>query len=295
MTPVDPVASTALWMAAARARESARPDRLFDDRLAGALAGPEGRRIMDEMEAGMPDNPAIPIRTRYVDDGLLACVEAGRVGAVDDGLRMGAGPGGIGQVVLVAAGMDTRAYRLGLPAGVTVYELDRGELLDLKERRLAAAGARPGCGRRTVPADLGGAWSGDLVSAGFEVTRPAVFVAEGLLGYLDEPEVHRLLGTLSGLAADGSVLMADVSGRTPAAAAPYLAAWFDRLEAAGMGRRFATDDPEGLFAGHGWRAQVSQYGDDGAAFGRWPWPVPDRENMNWPHNYLITAYREPAT
>lgn len=277
MTPVDPVASTALWMAAVRARESARPDRLFDDPLAEALAGPEGQRIMDEMEAGMPDNPAIPIRTRFLDDGLRTGVAAG-----------------IGQVVLVAAGMDTRAFRLGLPSDVVVYELDRGGLLDLKERRLAAAGARPGCARRTVPVDLGAAWSGALLSAGFDAARPSVFVAEGLLGYLDEPEVDRLLGALAGLAADGSVLLADVSGRTPDAAAPYLAPWFDRLTAAGMERRFATDDPEGLFAGHGWRAEVAQYGDDGAAFGRWPWPVPDRQDMNWPHNYLVTAHRAPG-
>lgn len=76
---VDPVSSTALWMAADRARESERPDRLFEDPLAEVLAGSEGRSIMADMEAGLPENPTIPIRVRYFDDGLLNILAAGRI------------------------------------------------------------------------------------------------------------------------------------------------------------------------------------------------------------------------
>jgi methyltransferase (TIGR00027 family) len=269
---LTPVASTALWMAAERARESVRPDRLFDDPLAERLAGPEGLRIMAEMRAGLPENPAIPIRTRYFDDRLLDVVGAGR----------------IRQVVLVAAGMDTRAFRLGLPADVVVFELDQPGLLDLKERRLDAAEAS--CERRSVGVDLRRPWSRDLVSAGFTAGEPAVFVAEGLLGYLPEPDVHELLDALARLASAGSVLLADVSGRTPDDV-PYLATWFARLEKAGLRRQFATDDPEGLFASHGWEAQVIEYGEEGANFGRWPWPPVDRRDPTWPHNYLVSALR----
>jgi methyltransferase (TIGR00027 family) len=274
MTPVDPVSLTALWMAAERARESARPDRLFHDPLAEVLAGSEGKQIMAEMGAGLPDNPAIPIRTRYFDDRLLAMVGADQ----------------ITQVVLVAAGMDTRAFRLALPPNVIIYELDHPPLLALKDQRLSAADARPTCTRRPVSVDLAAAWTDDLVSAGFAGTEPTVFVAEGLLGYLEEPQVHRLLDTLASLAAAGSVLLADVSGPTPADA-PYLDTWFARLAKAGISRRFATDDPEGLFASRGWPAEVAEYGDEGADYGRWPWPPVDRHDPNWPHNYLITARR----
>src|SRR5207248_24096 len=186
-------------MAADRARESARPDRLFEDPWAEKLAGPEGMRIMADMEAGMPENPAIPIRTRYFDDRLLAMVGGGR----------------ITQVVLVGAGMDTRAFRLGLPVGVTFFELDKPALLSLKEQRLVEAGARSTCERRLVPVDLKNPWSQELVSAGFAVTKPAVFVAEGLLGYLEEPEVHELVDTLAHLASANSAVLADVSGCVP--------------------------------------------------------------------------------
>ncbi len=261
-------------MAAERARESARPDRLFDDPLADALAGPEGGRIMAEMGAEMPENPALPIRTRYFDDRLLNMV----------------GANGITQVVLLAAGMDTRAFRLGFPDDVVVFELDRPALLALKEQRLETTGARPTCDRRTVPADLARPWTHPLLSAGYLETKPAVFVAEGLLGYLSEPQVHELLGTAARLSNPNSVALADVSGRVPPGT-PFLDTWSARLTEAGVSRRFATDEPEALFAAHGWRAEVAGYGEETADFGRWPWPVPDRDDPNWPHNYLVTAHR----
>ena len=271
--PPDPVASTALWMAAERARESERPDRLFDDPLAAGLAGPEGARIMADMQEGMPDNPAIPIRTRYFDDQLLAVVGTDR----------------IAQVVLVAAGMDTRAFRLGFPADVVLFELDKPALLDLKEERLGAAGApRPTCERHITPVDLRRSWAQYLLKSGFAVGEPTAFVAEGLLGYLEESAVHQLLDTLAQLAGPDSVLLADVSGRTPPCV-PHMTAWSARLEKASMSRRFATDDPEGLFAAHGWEAQVVEYGEESANFGRWPWPLIDRHDTNWPHSYLVSA------
>src|SRR6266699_6751320 len=94
------VAGTAYWIAAARARETARPDRLFEDPYAAALAGDRGRRMLERAEAptGRP-NPFLPIRTRHFDDVLVA--EAGRDRP--------------GQVVLLGAGLDTRGFRLPLP------------------------------------------------------------------------------------------------------------------------------------------------------------------------------------
>src|SRR2546429_7760348 len=111
---MDPVSMTACWMAAVRARETARPDRLFDDPLAHVLAGPEGVDLMTRMEVDLPENPTIPIRTRFFDDALVRLL-AGR---------------DIGQVIVLAAGMDARAYRLGLPIG---FEGDHPALLESKD------------------------------------------------------------------------------------------------------------------------------------------------------------------
>lgn len=267
------MALTALWTAAQRARESARPDRLLDDPLAATLAGPEGARMMEVMDGGHQPSPTVAIRSRYFDDRLIA--------RTCDGAR---------QIVLVGAGMDTRAFRLGLAADVTVFEIDQPDLLALKDERLARAGARPTCTRRAVGCDLAGAWADALRASGFSTSEQSVFVAEGLLMYLDEAGVERLLGDLTPLASPGSSLLADVCGRS-FRDSPYMTEWFAAMERAGMAWRFGTDEPEALLAPHGWQADVVRYGDEGAHFGRWTGPQVDRHNLAWPHSYLVDAIR----
>ncbi len=269
---MDVVSMTACWMAAIRARETARPDPLFRDQLAEPLAGPEGFELMARMDVDLPDNPTIPIRTRFFDDALLRALADGQVR----------------QVVLLAAGMDARAFRLDLPV---VYEVDRPALLELKDARLAAASAEPRCRRVTVGADLTDQWAELVVQAGFDAAEPSAFLAEGLLGYLEDPDVHRFLDAVDLLGAAGSTLLADVSGRS-AIDAPYMAFWSQRLADNGIaGARYGTDDPEGLFAAHGWDATVYEYGDEEANFGRWPYPQVPRDDPTLPHNYLIVARR----
>lgn len=270
---MDPVSLTACWMAAVRARESDRPDRLFEDAHAAALAGPEGFDLMHRMETGLPENPTLAIRTRFIDDALVAAIAEGE----------------IGQVVVLAAGMDARAFRLDLPI---VYELDLPALLELKAARLAAVSAQPRCPRLTIGADLTGDWADELVQAGFDVLQPSVLLAEGLLGYLEEPTVHRFLDVLAEVAAPGSVLTTDVSGRS-AIEASFMADWRERLADNGIAAaRFGTDEPRALLAAHGWDATVHQYGDETANFGRWPYPQIPRDDPALPHNYLMVAVRQ---
>src|SRR3712207_6704512 len=135
---MDPVGMTSRWVAAARARESQRPDRLFDDPLAVALAGPEGFAWLDDMERAQPwGQPALyaVVRTRFFDEFLLRA-------------SWGAGAR---QVVLLAAGMDARAFRLGWPPGTRLYELDRPEVINAKDAVAPGPGLTlPASGRRSV-------------------------------------------------------------------------------------------------------------------------------------------------
>ena len=267
-------------MAAARARESERPYRLFDDPLATALAGPEGFTWLDRMEP-VPrfGGPAlyVVIRTRFFDDFLLyACWGTG-----------------VRQVVLLAAGMDARAFRLNWPPDTRLYELDRPEVLAAKDEALTHADARPACERRTIGADLGrSSWAEALSNAGYEAQEPSVWLMEGLLFYMSEVTVRRLLGTTGALAAPRSLLGVDLVNRAllnSPTTRPLLAA-FARHGASG---RFGANDPEALLVEHGWVAEATQAGEWGANYGRWPYPVAHRRAAGVPRIFFVRAWRNP--
>ena len=156
-TAMTPVGLTSQWIAAARALETESADPLYRDPLARELAGSAGFAMMKVMRAAMgaPDtadpDPYLTIRTRYLDDAMLAAV----------------GDGSIAQAVILAAGMDMRAFRLDWPAGLTLFEVDRDDVFDHKEGVLERAQARPSCDRRVVRTDLSrDGWVDDLIAAG---------------------------------------------------------------------------------------------------------------------------------
>jgi methyltransferase (TIGR00027 family) len=277
-TPTNPIAPTSRWMAAARARESERADRLFDDPLAAALAGPDGVAWLERMEfAAQSDSPELypVIRTRFFDDFLLdACRRLG-----------------VRQVVLAAAGLDTRAFRLNWPPQVCLYEMDLPEVLDAKEEVIEAAGAKASCERHTIRVDLSQeTWPEALLAVGYQPERPSVWLIEGLLFYLTRAAVHGLLGKVGALTVTGSLLGLDVMNRglffSPVAWPMQVA-----LAQRGAAGRFGTNDPEALMARHGWEADVKQPGEEGANFGRWRKPMLPRKVPGLPRSFLVRARR----
>jgi methyltransferase (TIGR00027 family) len=263
-------------MAAARARESERADRLFYDPLAAALAGPEGFAWLERMEtAAGSDGPGLypVIRTRFFDDFLL-----------DSCNRLG-----VCQVVLAAAGLDTRAFRLDWPSRMRLYEMDLPEVLDTKEDVIDRAGAKPSCERRSIRVDLRGtSWPETLLASGYRPERPSVWLIEGLLYYLTRAAVHKLLEKVGALTTTGSLLGLDVMNR---GLFYSLVAWPLQAALARLGApgRFGTNDPERLMARHGWEADVTQPGEEGANFGRWPRPMVPREVPGLPRSFLVRA------
>lgn len=195
------VGKTALGVALVRAHESRRPDRLFDD--------PYAAEFVAAAPTAFPD--AFPEQTATAANPLAGIGAAFAVGAVlrtrffDDYLRQ-ASAAGCGQVVLLAAGLDTRAYRLAWPAGTRLFELDLPAVLDFKERVLHQAGATAGCERVALPVDLRDDWSPVLRAAGFDRSEPTAWLCEGLLIYLSADEAEQLLTIVTGLSGPGSRL-----------------------------------------------------------------------------------------
>lgn len=147
---MEAVSYTAQWTAAARALETEREgERLIDAPYARAFAGPDGFDLLDKYGGGGLQE-FVAIRTRYLDDAILNTL------ATTD----------IKQVVLLAAGIDARAFRLQWPDDVVVYELDHAALHEEKQERLNKVDAAPAVERRVVRADLAEDWTSPLVEAG---------------------------------------------------------------------------------------------------------------------------------
>ncbi|WP_063058244.1 SAM-dependent methyltransferase [Nocardia sienata] len=255
--PVAPtgVGRTALMVAAARAAESARADHLFVDPYAAdflaaveveqPVGGDDAARMWDSFSS------YLPIRTRFFDDYILDATRTVR------------------QVVIVAAGLDTRAFRLPLPPEVVVYELDTAEMLTFKQRVLDARGARPAGRRMTVPADLRENWGSSLVAAGFDSCTPTAWLVEGLLSYLSPEHNDRLLAEISDRSAAGSLLSIEYLHVDAVALMAAAVAGESGAELTAMWQGGGVDEPaQSWLARHGWDAEVSDTYERAAAYHR---------------------------
>jgi methyltransferase (TIGR00027 family) len=199
--PASSVGATATMVAASRAVASRGPDALLDDPLADPLVRAVGLdpfiRIIDG-EIDFEDDPLfnrkarteqITVRTRFFDDFFT-----------------GATRGGVRQAVILASGLDTRAYRLRWPAGTVVYEIDQPQVIAFKTNTLADLGAAPTADRRAIGIDLRDDWPAALREGGFDVTQPTAWSAEGLLPYLPPEAQDRLFDNITALSAPGSRL-----------------------------------------------------------------------------------------
>lgn len=267
MTELDPVALTGRLTAALRAEETDRPDALFTDPFAAALAGEAGKALL----AGLGENQTIAVRTRYFDD-LLAAELAG---------------GDRRQLVIVAAGMDARAYRLDFPGGTRVFELDREEVLRVKEELVDSP---PRAARTAVGVDLAADWSPALLDAGFDPERPSCWLAEGLTQYLAPPDVLRLLDRITALSAPGSTLLVDMVGQSflDSPMTKPMLDWFAERDAPWI---FGTDRPEDLLTERGWQPEITLISEISSELGRWPFPVVPRETPGVPQGYFARARR----
>ena len=196
----ESVGATALSVAAARAVETATADPLIRDQFAYLLVSSAGQpwaRLASDLEwIGDDDHGRRAhrlacdyqaVRTHYFDSYFAEAVAAG-----------------IRQVVILAAGLDSRAFRLDWPSGTTVYEIDQPQVVTYKTATLESAGAAPTADRRTVPIDLRDDWAAALTAAGFDPGQPTAWLAEGLLPYLPAEAQDRLFEMLTALSAPGS-------------------------------------------------------------------------------------------
>lgn len=198
------VGATATMVAAGRAMATKDPRGLIDDPFAAPLVRAVGLDFFTKMMDGQLDLDAIdnmsPERLQAISNGMAV-----RTKYFDDYFA-DAMAAGVRQAVILASGLDARAYRLPWPAGSVVYEIDQPRVIEFKTATLAGIGAEPTAQRRTVPIDLRADWPAALKAAGFDPAAPTAWLAEGLLIYLPPQAQDRLFDDITALSAPGSAI-----------------------------------------------------------------------------------------
>jgi methyltransferase (TIGR00027 family) len=198
------VGATATFVASGRAMASKDARGLIDDPFAEPLVRAVGLDFFTKMMDGELDIAAMenasPARMQALVDGMAV-----RTKYFDD-YFLDATAAGVRQAVILASGLDARAYRLPWPAGTVVYELDQPQVVEFKTTTLAGIGAEPTATRRTIPIDLRQDWPAALKAAGLDTSAPTAWLAEGLLIYLPPDAQDRLFDNITALSAPGSTV-----------------------------------------------------------------------------------------
>ncbi|MBO0882861.1 MAG: class I SAM-dependent methyltransferase [Mycobacterium sp.] len=295
------VGATAAMVAAARAIETDSPDPLIRDPYARLLVSAAGTGVWEAMlddamvakvEAFDPETAAVfhymrsyqAVRTHFFDE-FFADALAGQ----------------IRQVVILASGLDSRAFRLHWPAGTTVYEIDQPKVLAYKSGTLAAHGVVPSADRREVPIDLRQDWPAALRGEGFDPNAPAAWLAEGLLMYLPADAQDRLFEQITELSRPGCRIAVETAASRAVDRRKEMQERMQRVSAElGIEQTINVqdliyDDPDRAdvaewLDAHGWRSQSVASGDEQRRLGRWvEMPMADDEDA---FAQFVTAERE---
>ncbi|OBI80497.1 class I SAM-dependent methyltransferase [Mycobacterium asiaticum] len=301
----ESVGATALGVAAGRAAETESENPLISDPFARIFLDAVGDGIWNWFAA--PDLPAEVLEAEPnlgVQMRAMVGYMASRT-AFFDTFFLDAARAGVNQAVILASGLDSRAWRLPWPDGTTVYELDQPKVLEFKVSTLAEHGAEPTCNRVAVAVDLRHDWPAALRSAGFDPSEPSAWSVEGLLPYLPAAAHELLFERIHGLAAAGSRIAVEAPGPD----------WMDegiraqRRERMDRLRALVTQaDPQrelprtdelwyfeeredvGQWLGrHGWAATVTPAPELMAGYGR---GIPEGVEDTSPRTQFVSAVRE---
>lgn len=253
------VGATATVVAVGRALASRGPHPLLNDPFAEPLVRAVGHEFFTRLLDGevtlnranstvtqQQRSEQMAVRTRFFDDFLLRATASG-----------------VRQAVILASGLDARAYRLAWPVGTVVFELDQPDVIDFKTRTLANLGATPAADLRAVGVDLRDDWVTALGDAGFDRSAPTAWIAEGLLMYLPPEAQDKLLDDVTAASAPGSCLATEQLVDIEMFADERTAAWRNNWRKAGLkldvgelvwaGERHSPPD---YLADTGWSVEV---------------------------------------
>jgi len=281
------VGATAVMVALARAAETASDDPLIRDQFAAPLVStPELAEVCQRMASWWADRSAEDAQDDDIDFSVdlqqMISYQAVRTHFFDAYFNT-AVQVGVRQVVILAAGLDSRAYRLDWPPGTVVYEIDLPKVLEYKSETLAQHGAEPSTTRRPVPVDLRHDWPKALREQGFDVTQPTAWLAEGLLPFLPAEAQESMFASVNELSAASSRVAVEVFGVDEQQRKEIGERWA-KLRAAREKRgedvsfspfelwfdHEGRSDPTEWFSSRGWTTHTADSGAEATRLGRGP-------------------------
>ncbi|MBE0595242.1 MAG: class I SAM-dependent methyltransferase [Gemmatimonadales bacterium] len=269
--PIRNVSDTALWVAMYRAMESERPDAVFHDPYARNLAGERGAEIVRAMPRGRAMAWPMIVRTAVMDEIILRLVGHG-----------------VRTVLNFAAGLDTRAYRLGLPPSLRWFDIDLPDIIRYREERLG--NATPICLHEHVIADLADDVDRTLVlERAAPGDGPAMVITEGLLIYLTPAQVAAMASQIRAVPAV-CWWLTDLG--SPRLLRMLRRRWHPQLAAANAPMQFAPPEGTAFFTPLGWReAEFRSTWDESLRLKR---SVPMAGLWNWLGRFQPPTKREEA-
>jgi methyltransferase (TIGR00027 family) len=270
--PPTDVCAAGVGVAVLQARICRRADRLPNDTYDQPFAdADETIAIMEGVGSDFFESMAdrFAVRTLLLDETLLGAARAG-----------------ITQVVLLASGLDSRAFRLNWPSAVTVYEIDEPEVLAFKARVVDESLVRPRCHRVVTAVDLCGDWSGPLVNVGFDPTLRTAWLIEGILDSFASRQADTFLDRITACSAPASMLALDHSADSVLLRRAVQAAVSSEFDSQGG----PSGDLHAWLGKRGWEAKFHDMNQVAAKYGRLDPPPFDPCNSTPSPGWLITAH-----
>jgi len=268
---IQNISDTAKWVAVFRAEESERPDAIFRDPFARQLAGEKGEQIANAIEFSKKNSWSFVARTFSFDEFIRKHVEQG-----------------FDMVINLAAGLDTRPYRMELPASLKWVEVDLPGIMNYKETILALE--KPKCLLEKIQLDLSDRKARtELFKQLGNKSKKALIVSEGLIGYLDEEEAGALAQGLSSQKSFRRWVFDLMSPGLLELATKEMGSF---LKEANAPLKFAPEEGEGFFLRYGWKnlesksllktaATLNRLNEEMMTFASYPEPGGPKGSFPW--------------
>ncbi len=265
------ISDTARWVATFRAEESERPDAIFYDPYARRLAGERGEQIANAIEFSKKNSWSFVARTFLFDEFIRQHVEQGS-----------------DMIINLAAGLDTRPYRMELPLSLKWVEVDLPEIMNYKESILS--NEKPKCELEKIQLDLSDRKAREKLFKQFgNKSNKTLIVSEGLIGYLDEEETGALAQDLSSQKSFKHWVFDMMSPGLLELATKEMGSF---LKAANAPLKFAPEEGEGFFLRYGWKnlesnsllktaATLNRLNEEMMGFASYPEPEGPKGSFPW--------------